>query len=165
MEKLFFDLTEHEFSSGRKILLWIFCFFFFLSGMGIVYLNVVMHHESIHITFSIAPFGISLFVGLIALMSTIKRKDLFFQVDDDSISYRFGLFRPARHIFKWDEVKEIHMPHKEKKFMIVFRNSESYVVNLNWIEKRKTNMIRKHIFYGAKEKNINIVKVQHLNKR
>jgi len=163
MEKLFFDLTEHEFSRGRKVLLWIFCFFFFIAGMGIIFMNVVLHQESIHITFSIAPFGISIFVGAIAILSSIKRTDLFFQVDDEGISYRFGLFRPARYSFKWEEIKEIRMPHRDKRFKIYLHNDESYMVNLNWIEKRKTSIIRKHVFYSAKDNNISVVKVQHLS--
>lgn len=164
MEKLFFDLTEHEFSKGRKVLLWIFFSIFLLAGLGIIYMNVGMKLESIHITFSIAPFGISLFVGIIAVMSSVKRTDLFFLVDEEGISYRFGLFRPRKHVFKWNEIREIHMPQREKKILLVFNNNETFIVNLNWIEKKRTVIARKHIYYGAKEKNINIIRVPSLPK-
>ena len=162
MEKLFFDLTEHEFSKSRKILLWIFCSAFFLAGMGIIYMNVVRHQQYIHITFSIAPFGISLFVGIIAVMSSVKRSDLFFLIDDEGIAYRYGLFRPKKYQCKWSEIKEIHMPQKEKKILIVFNNDGTTMVNLNWIDKKRTGVIRKNIYYGAKEKNISIIRVPTL---
>ena len=69
-----------------------------------------------------------------------------------------------KHSFKWTDIKEIIMPHKEKKVMLIFKDSSSFVINLTWIEKKKSSHIRKHIFYAAKEKNINVVKVQMLSK-
>ena len=159
MEKLMYDLSEQEFSKGRKILLWGFGFFFFLAGIGIVFMNTVLHQQSIHISYSTAPFGISLFVFIIALMATFKRKDHYFLVDNEKIEYRFGLLRPVKYRHEWNDIKEIYLPHKEKKFLLIYKNDVSSIVNLTWLERRKTSEIRKHIYYGAKEKSINVIRV------
>lgn len=165
MEKLFYDLSEQEFSKGRKVLLWGFSFFFFLAGMGIVIMNLVLQKESIHISYSIAPFGICLFVFIIALMASFKRKDHFFLIDDDKIEYRYGLLKPVKYLHEWANIKEIYLPHKERKFLLV-NNDESFsIVNLTWLERKKTSIIRKHIYYGAKEKNINVIRVPTLPSR
>jgi hypothetical protein len=159
MEKLFYDLSEQEFSSGRKVLLWIFSGVFFLAGAGIIFMNVVQHDQSIHITFCIPPFGIGLFTGIIAYMATSKKKDHYFLIDDDKIEYRFGLFKPVRITHKWSDINEIVMPHKERKILLKYKNNTQNIVNLNWLEKKKTHFIRRHFYHAAKEKNISIVSV------
>jgi hypothetical protein len=164
MEKLFYDLSVNEFSSGRKILLWIFSGVFFLAGAGILYMNVIQHDASIHISFSIPPFGIGIFTAIVAYMASSTRKDHFFLMDDEKIEYRFGLIKPQKVTHLWSDMTEILMPHKEKKVLLKFKNNSEALVNLNWIEKKKTHHIRKHFFYAAREKNINIVRVNHLPK-
>jgi hypothetical protein len=165
MENLYYDLSEQEFSKGRKVLLWLFASLFFLAGLGIIFMNVVLHDQSIHISFCLAPFGIAIIVGLIALLATVKRKDYFFLIDSDKIEFRFGIFKPVKHSFKWIDIKEIHLPHKEKKVLLLFKDNSSFIINLNWLERKKTSHIRKHFFYAAREKNIDVVKVQILSKK
>jgi len=165
MENLFYDLSEQEFSKGRKILLWIFSGIFLLAGMAIIFMNLFQHNLNIQISFSIAPFGIGIFVGIIAVMATFKRKDHYFLIDNEKIEYRYGLIKPVKFSHKWSDIKEIHMPHREKKVLLVYNNSSSFVVNLTWIEKKKTSHIRKHFFYAAKDKNIPIVKLMTLPKK
>jgi hypothetical protein len=162
MEKLFYDLSEQEFSSGRKVLLWIFSGVFFLAGAGIIYMNVIQHDLSIHITFCIPPFGIGIFTGIIAFMATSKKKDHYFLMDNDKIEYRFGLFKPVKITHNWVDIKEIVMPHKERKVLLRYKNNNDHIVNLNWLERKKTHFIRRHFFYAAKEKNISIVNVKML---
>jgi hypothetical protein len=164
MENLYYDLSEQEFSKGRKVLLWLFASLFFLAGLGIIFMNVVLHDQSIHISFSLAPFGIAIVVGFIAILATVKRKDYFFLIDSDKIEFRFGIFKPVKHSFKWIDIKEIHLPHKEKKVLLLFKDKSSFIINLNWLERKKTSHIRKHFFYAAREKNIDVVKVQILSK-
>jgi hypothetical protein len=164
MEKLFYDLSEQEFSKGRKILLWVFTSIFFLAGMGIIFMNVILHDRSIHISFCLAPFGISMVVGIISVMATFTRKGHYFLIDDEKIEFKFGMVKPVKHTYIWNDIKEIHLPHKEKKVLLLLKNNSSFVINLTWIEKKKTSHIRKHFFYAAKEKNIDIVKVQMLPK-
>lgn len=165
MEKLFYDLSESEFSKGRKVLIWLFAAVFFLAGLGIIFMNTVLHDKSIHITFCIAPFGIALFASGVAYMASTKRKDHFFLMDDDKIEYRFGLFKPVRYYHKWDDIIEIMMPHKEKKVRVRYKDNSEYIVNLSWIEKKKSHHIRKHFYYAAKEKNISLIKVNMLPKK
>lgn len=165
MENLYYDLSEQEFSKGRKILLWIFAGIFLFAGISIVFMNVFLHDLAIHISYSIAPFGIAIFVGVVAVMATFKRKDHFFRIDNDKIEYRYGMFKPVRYSHNWSEVKEIHLPHKEKKVLLVYTDNTQYVVNLTWLEKKKTSHIRKHFYYAAKEKNIKVVKVNLLPKK
>jgi hypothetical protein len=101
MEKLYYDLSKEEFSSGRKALLWVFSGVFILAGFAIIYMNVIQHDLSIHITFCIPPFGIGIFTGIIAFMATSKKKDHYFLMDDEKIEYRFGIFKPVKVSHKW----------------------------------------------------------------
>lgn len=164
MENLFYDLSEQEFSKGRKILLWVFASLFFLAGMAIIFMNVILHDKSIHISLCLAPFGISIVVGIISVMATFTSKGHYFLIDNEKIEFRFGMFKPIIHSYNWNDIREIHLPHKEKKVLLLLKDNSSFVINLAWIEKKKTSHIRKHFFYAAKEKNIEIVKVQMLPK-
>lgn len=165
MEKLWYDLSEHEFSSGMKVLSWIFSAVFFLAGLGIVYMNLIRHDQSIHITFAIAPFGISIFGAIVAYLTTTKRKDHYFLIDDERIEYRFGLLKPVKCTHKWSDIKEIVIPHLEKNIMVKYAGNKRYIINLTWLEKKKTHHIRKHFFYAAREKNIPLLKVRTMPKK
>jgi hypothetical protein len=165
MEKLFYDLSESEFSKERKILVWVFSAVFFLAGIGIIIMNTVLHDKTIHITFAIAPFGIGIFTAIVAYMATAKKKDHYFIMDNDKVEYKYGLFKPVKMIHKWDDVKEIHIPHKEKKVMLVYKDNSNHIINLTWIEKKKAHFIRRHFYYAVREKNIDLVKVVTLPKK
>lgn len=165
MERLFYDLSENEFSKGRKILAWAFSAVFFLAGLGIIFMNIILHDMSIHITFAIAPFGISIFGALVAYMASVKRKDHYFLMDNEKIEYRFGLIKPVKYSHKWSDITEIIIPHMEKNIMVKYHDNRKHLINLTWLEKKKTHFIRKHFYYAAREKNINIVKVVTLPKK
>ena len=165
MEKLLYDLSEHEFSTSRKALAWIFSAVFFLAGLGIVYMNMIEHDLSIHISFAIAPFGISIFGAIVAYLATTKRKDHYFLMDDEKIEYRFGLIKPVKSTHKWSDISEIIIPHKEKDVLVKYSNNKSYIIKLTWLERKKTHHIRKHFFYAAREKNIPLIKVKTLPKK
>lgn len=156
MEKLYYDLSKEEFSSGRKALLWIFSSVFILAGAAIIFMNVVQHDLSIHITFSIPPFGIGIFTGLIAFMATAKKKDHYFLMDDEKVEYRFGIFKPVKVSHKWVDIAEILMPHKEKKVLLVYKDKTMHMINLNWLEKKKTHFIRRQFYHAAREEKIEI---------
>jgi hypothetical protein len=162
MESLYYNLSKEEFSRGKKALLWIFTLLFFMAGLGTVFMNVILHDDSIHISLSAAPFGISIVSGIIAAIATFSRKDHFFNVDDEKIEYRYGMIHPVKQLILWNDVQEICFPHRQKKVKLIMKNNTINVVNLTWVEKKKSSHIRKHIYYGAKEKNINITKVQVL---
>lgn len=163
MEPLFYNLSEEEFSKSRKILLWIFVFLFFAGGLGILLASTVFGIHKIKPSFSAAPFGISFVVGVISAFATIKRKNLFFMIDDDKIEFRYGLIRPKKHTFLWENIKELVMPHKEKKVKLNFKDGKSFVINLTWLQRKKSHLIRKHLFNTAKYKDMDVRKVQQLS--
>jgi hypothetical protein len=165
MENLFYNLSEEEFSKGRKILLWIFVGLFFLAGVFVLIQSPVFGHTSIHPILSVAPFGISLVVSVIATLATIKRKDLFFSVDDEKIEFRYGIIKPKKHSFKWIDIKLLVMPHKQRKVMLIFKDESSFIIDLSWLQRKKATHIRKHIYHAAKQKNLNINKVLNLTNK
>jgi hypothetical protein len=164
MEKLFYNLSEEEFSKGRKILLWGFSGLFFLGGIAVLTASLLLGHKSISPVLSLAPFGISIVVAIIAFFATFKGTDLFFLIDDEKIEFRFGMFKPKIHSFKWIEIKELIMPHKQKKAKLILKDGSSFIIDLTWMQKKKSSHIRKHIFHSAREKNLEVLKVMHLDK-
>lgn len=162
MENLFCNLSEEEFSKSRKILLWGFSGLFFLAGSYVLIISLIFGKTSIHPELSLAPFGISLVVGVIALFATIKSSDLFFSVDDEKIEFRYGFIKPKKQKYMWADIQEITMPAKQKKAMLLLKDGSSYVINLTWLEKKKSSIIRKHIYYTARAKNLNVNRVMHL---
>jgi hypothetical protein len=165
MEKLYINLSEEEFSKGPKILLWVFASLFLLATVYILVTNLVFGHKSIPLFIALITFGISLFVATIGAFSTITRKDLFFTVNDEIIEFRFGIISPKKHTFKWVDIKELIMPGKQKKIMLRLNDGSSFLINLNWLQRKKTSLVRKYIYLGAKEKNLKVTKVVTLLKR
>jgi len=164
MENLNYNLSEEEFSKGRKILLWVFSGIFFLGGIIILSQSLIFGHKGIPPSLSIAPFGISLVVCIIAAFASIKRRDLFFSVDDVKIEFRYGIVKPKRYSFKWEDIKELKMPHRQKKVVLILKEGTSYTINLTWLQKKKSSHIRKHLYHAAREKNLNVIKVAHLKR-
>jgi hypothetical protein len=162
MENLYYNLSEEEFTKGRKVLIWIFFAAFFIGGVYVAIVGPVFGVNRVKPILSLAPFGISLIVGLVATYATIKRKDLFFLIDNDKVEFRYGIFRPKRYSFKWSDMREIVMPHKERKIKVLFKDGESFIIDLMWIQRKKSFLIRKHFFHMAREKNLNVLKVVQL---
>jgi len=165
MEKLYFNLSEEEFTKGRKILIWAFAILFFLAGVWVLISSLLLGHTSIPAVLSLAPFGISLFVSIIAALATIKRKDLFFLIDNDKIEFRYGIFKPQKYSFRWSDIKELIMPHKQKKVQLCFNDGTSFVIDLTYLQGKKAGTIRRHIYHTAREKSLNITKVPNLSKK
>lgn len=162
MENLFYNLSEEEFTKGRKILLWIFASLFFLAGIWVLFASLILGQKNLPAVLSTAPFGISLIVSVFAAFATIKRKDLFFLVTDEKIEFRYGIFRPKQHSFKWIDIKEMMMPHKQKKIKLFLNDGSFFIIDLTWLQKKKTSIIRKHIYHAARERNMNVIKVDTL---
>ena len=165
MENLYLNLSEEEFSKEKKILLWGFAALFFLAGVYILVVSLIFGQKSIPPVLSVAPFGISLVVSVIAGFATFKGTDLFFSIDDDKIEYKFGIIKPMTHSFKWTDIKELVMPHRQKKVKLIFKDGSSFVIDLTWIQKKKSSQIRKRIFHSAREKDLNVIKVITLTKK
>jgi hypothetical protein len=164
MENLYYNLSEEEFSKGRKILLWGFAGLFFFAGVYVLFASLILGQKSIPPVLSIAPLGISLIVSVIAGLATFKGTNLFFTIDMDKIEYKFGMFKPATHSFKWIDIKELVMPRKQKKVMLVFKDGSKVIINLNWMKRNKSSSIRKHLFHVAREKDLVVTKVSILSK-
>ena len=164
MEKLFYNLSEEELTKGRKILLWTFVAAFFLGGVWVAIASPVFGIHHIKPVLSIAPFGISVIVGLIAAYATIKRDDLYFLVDEEKIEYRFGIIKPKKNVILWKDVKDLVMPHKDRMVRINFKDGTNLVINLSFIQRKKSTHIRKHIFHEGRSQGIEVIKVLHLSK-
>ncbi len=159
MENLYYNLSEEEFSRGRKILLWSFAALFFLAGTYILVVSLFLGQKSIPPILSVAPFGISLVVAVIAGFATFKGTDLFFSIDKDKIEYKFGMIKPVTHSFNWNDIKELEMAQKQKKIKLIFNDGSSFVINLTWIQRKKSGHIRRHIYHAARERDLNVMKV------
>jgi len=164
MEKLFYNLSEEELTNGRKVLLWTFVAAFFLGGVWVAIASPVFGIHHIKPVLCIAPFGISLIVGLIAAYATIKRDDLYFLVDEEKIEYRFGIIKPKKNVILWKDVKDLVMPHKDRLVKVNFKDGANLVINLSYIQRKKSTHIRKHIFHEGRSQGIEVIKVLHLSK-
>jgi hypothetical protein len=159
MEKLYYNLSEEEYTTGRKILLWVVTILFFLGGIYVAMLSPIFGRHSINPVTSLAPFGIGILIGITALMATVKRKDMFFLIDNDKIEFRYGFFRPKKHSFLWTDIKKLVMPHRERKVKLMFKNNTSTIINLSIIQRKRSILIRKHLILAAWEKHIDVLKV------
>jgi hypothetical protein len=159
MENLFINLSEKEFSRASKTLLWSFSALFFIAGIYVLFVSLVLGQKSIPAILSVSPFGISLVVGIIAAVATFKGTDNFFLIDKDKIEYKYGFFKPVDHLFNWSDISELVMPQRQKKVMLIFKDGSSFIINLTWIQREKSSSIRKRIFHVAREKDLNVKKV------
>ncbi len=165
MENLYYNLSEEEFSRGKKILLWSFATLFFLAGVYILVVSLAFGQKSIPPVLSVAPFGISAIVSVIAFFATFKGTGLYFAIDQDKIEYKYGMFKPSTHTFRWSDIKELVMPHRQKKVKLVFNNGSSFVINLTWIQRKKSSYIRRNIYHAARERDLNVRKVITLSEK
>ena len=91
--------------------------------------------------------------------------NLFFSIDEDKIEYKFGAFKPKTHSFKWIDIKELIMPRRQKKIKLIFKDDSSFVIDLTWIQRKKSSQIRNHMFHVAREKDLNVIKVLTLSNK
>ncbi len=164
MENQHYDLAEAEFSKEGKVILWIVAVFFLVAAVFILFRVFILGNKDINATFAFVPFGISLFVTLIAYYATAKRKDLYFSITDDKIEFRFGIINPKMKLFKWADIRELVLPSKQKRVLLNLNDGGFFIINLNWIEKKKAVNIIKNIYKMALDKNIKITKVKILDK-
>jgi hypothetical protein len=162
MEKLHFNLSDEESSKGWRILLGIFASVFLLSGIFILGNYYILGRSNIPVSFSIVPFCVGILVAGIALYVSIKRKEQYFNINHDVIEFRYGVFRASYHSYKWDIIKEITLPRRQKKARLHMKDGSSFTINLTWLDRKKASMIRKCLVYIASEKEINLMKVVRL---
>ncbi len=163
MDNLYFNLSEEEFSKSRKVLLWGFSGLFFIGGVYILITGLFFHRTTIPPVLSVAPFGISFIVAIISSLATFKRKDLFFSIDDNKIEFRYGLLNPKRHQFNWIDIVEISMPMKQRKALLLLKDGTTYIIDLTWLQRKKSSIIKKHIYHTARSKNLHVKKMSILS--
>ena len=157
MEQLYFNLSEEEFTKERKVLLWVFASLFFLGGIYVVTASPMFGHESIPPIMALAPFGVCFIITTFAVLSSVKRKDLFFLVDYGKIEFRFGVLTAKRRSFQWSNISSIVMPHKQRKIKLNFIDGASAVIDLTYLQHKKSTLIKQHIYRFAEEKGIKII--------
>ncbi len=162
MEKIYYNLSEAEYTRGRKILLWVVTILFFIGGLYVATLSPVFGKHSVRPILSLAPFGIGILIGVTALLATVKRKNMFFEINNDRIEFRYGMFNPKKHSYLWSDIKKMVMPHRERKVKLMFRDNSSEIINLSYIQRKRAMLIRKHLILGAMENNISVLKVINL---
>ncbi len=158
MEDLYFNLSTEEFSKGRKILVWVVACLSTAVAFWDLYLELVKHDSNTTFGLTATLLLISAFLITIAILSTSKRKSHFFKVDSETISFQYGLIFPSHRTFRWDDIERIFLPPHKKDAILEFKDGNTYEINLTWIEKNKSRLIRRHIYYTAMNKKIEVLK-------
>lgn len=158
MDDLYFNLAKEEFSKSRKILLWVIAIIAGSISIWASYLMFYKHDTYATLGLTVSLYLVTIFLFLIAILSTKKRKEHFFKVDNETISYHYGLLFPAHHTYTWKEIKKIFIPPHSKNATLLLDNDKAVHINLTWVEKNKSRMIRKHIFYTAKNMGKEVIK-------
>jgi hypothetical protein len=158
MDDLYFNLASEEFSKSRKILIWIIAVLTALVAAWDSYLKFFKHDASADLGLTFTLYVITIFLFSIAILSTKKRKEHFFKVDKEQISYHYGLLFPSHRSYLWSDVREVYLPPHSKNTVLILTNDKPVHINLTWVERNKSRIIRKHIYYLAKEKGIGIFK-------
>jgi hypothetical protein len=162
MENLHYNLSHEDSPKGWKYLLWIFAAIFFVAGVYLLINNLVMGNESIPAAFAAAPLGISVLVSLVAGFISAKKKDQFFTINDEIIEFRYGFLKARIHSYKWNDVRELILPKRQKKAKLLLTDGSSFIINLNWLNNKKAFNIRKQLYLVAREKGLNVLKVKSL---
>lgn len=158
MENLTLNLSKNEFSKSRKILLWLIGLLFLSGTFWSLYLKLYKHDTSVTTVLIIVLFGISAFVFFIASLASVKKKDHYFNIDDSTISYRYGLVFSKSRSHSWPEIKEIIIHYNLRKATIITGDDKKKSINLNWINRSSSSVILKHIYYSARKKGIPVSK-------
>jgi len=161
MEQLYYNLSEEEFTKDKKIMLWASACFFFFIGIY-VFGNFVSVRRIIPPILALPPFVICIVIVCIGLWEKLRRKDLFFLVDEGKIEFRFGVLKAKRHSFKWSKITNIVMPLTQRKIQLNLNEGKSFVINLTFFKREKSTSIKNHIYKLAGEKGIKITVVKRL---
>lgn len=161
MDDLYFNLASEEFSKSRKILIWVMAIMAVLISAWDSYLKFFKHDTYSTFGLTITLYVVTIFLFTIAILSSKKKKEHFFKVNKEIISYHYGLFVPTQRSFVWTDINMVYMPPHSKNSVLILNDGKSIHINLTWVEKNKARIIRKHIYYTAKEKGIEIRKAHY----
>jgi hypothetical protein len=160
MENIEINLYEKEFSKGRKVLLLLFGSVLLATGLYNIALKLLKYDYLPSPGLTITTLSLGTLILLAAFFATSKRKNFFFRINADSLEYRYGLMIAKEGKFQWNDISKIYMPPKEKSFFIESNSGKITGINLNWIEGSKAIVIRKNIYYAARQLNKEIVKAR-----
>lgn len=158
MENLNLNLSKNEFSKSRKILLWAIGLLFLSGAIWSLYLELFKHDTSVTAGLIIVLFAISAFIFFIASLASLNREDHYFIIDNDKISYRYGLLFSKHRTHNWPEVKEIIIQYNLRKATIITADGKRKIINLNWINRTGSKIILKHLYYTSRKIGIPITK-------
>lgn len=158
MKDIDINLYEKEFSKGRKVLLLVFGSVLLATGLYNVALKVLKYDYLPSPGLTITTLGLGTFILLIALFATSKRKNYYFRINSERLEFRYGIMIAKEGKFRWNDISKIYMPPKEKSFYLENTSGKITGLNLNWIEGSKAIIIRKNIYYAARQLNKDIVK-------
>jgi hypothetical protein len=162
MEQLYYNLSEEEFTKDKKIMLWASACFFFIVGLFVFRDIFVTVRRIIPPILALPPFVVCLVIICIGLWEKLRRKDLFFLVDEGKIEFRFGIFKAKRHSFKWAKISSIVMPLSQRKIKLNLNDGTCFVINLTFFKREKSTAIKNYIYKLAGEKEIKITIVKRL---
>ena len=158
MEELKLNLSRNEFSTGRKILLWVVATMFLLGGLWDIYMRLVKDDTSVSPGLTVTLFTISAFVFFLAMLASFQKKQHYFNVNNEEISYRYGLIFPSLQNHKWSEIKEIIIKYTQRKVILVMKNKKHVTINLNWIQRTNSKIILKHIYYSSRSIGLPVIR-------
>lgn len=158
MEVLRLNLSRNEFSMSKKVLLWIVGSMFLAAGIWAIYMRFVKKDSSIQPGLTVVLFALSAFLFFIASLASFRKREHFFYVDNETITYRYGLISSRHQSYNWSEIKKIVMKYNQRKAILVFNNDKQVTINLNWINKSNSQIILKHIYYASKYKGLPVTR-------
>ena len=158
-QQLYYNLSEDQFTDERKILLRALAIIFFIGSLYVLIAKPVFGHRNMPQILAIPPFLICLTVVGFTMWGRLKRKDLFFLVDDGKIEFRFGIFKAKRRSFKWAKISSVEMPLLQRKIKLNLINDTSFVINLAYLKQIKSTLIKNYIYRLAIDKGIKTIVV------
>jgi hypothetical protein len=158
MEALRLNLSRNDFTPAKKALLWIVGSMFLIGGLWSLYMLVVKQDSSIRPGLPVVLFLLSGFVFFVAALASFRKKKHFFHVDDDTISYRYGLISSRYRSCNWADIKKIIIKYNQRKAILILNNDKHILVNLNWIQKTSSQVILKHLYAASKNKGLAIAR-------
>jgi len=162
-QQLYYNLSEEEFTKDRKLIIWVSACFFFLVSLYVFMESFISVRKSIPTILALPPLITCLIITGIGFWAKLKRKDLFFLVDEGKIEFRFGVFKAKRRSFKWAKISSIVMPLTQRKIKLNLNDGKSFVINLIFFKQEKSISIKNYIYKLAVEKEIKVAVVKRLH--
>jgi len=156
MEALRLNLSSNDFTPAKKALLWIVGSMFLLGGIWSLYMIAAGNDSTIRPGLPVVLFLLSAFVFFVAALASFRKSKQFFHVDDETISYRYGLISSRHHSHNWSDIQKVIIKYNQRKAILMLNNNKQVTINLNWIQKTSSQIILKHLYSASKERGIHL---------